>query len=250
MATNGSQRAWSLNSFLDSLILELDRAQDTLAVKGINRRLTYTVENLGLELQLFPEFDGGEIRFTTARPGETGAAKVSFNLGSITDRQIKEVTNEPLTADDVAITEVEGLDDETKTRLQRIGVTSAKDLERMQRKNVDLAKVSDSRVDYAKLANVINRAKRRVNAPTVAAASLTRGAEGKPVLAIQGRNLAGDRPAGDFPRAFLNGERVGVLSASSQELRLAVEPEQLRAARNELRVLLDPYAVMTMELRA
>ena len=69
-----SSPAWKLNSFLDSLILELDRAQDTLAVKGINRPLTYTVKDVSLELQLFPNFDGRELRFTTAAPGETGAA--------------------------------------------------------------------------------------------------------------------------------------------------------------------------------
>jgi hypothetical protein len=243
------QRSWSLNSFLDSLILELDRAQDTLAVKGINRRLTYTVENLALELQLFPEFDGGEIRFATARPGETGAAKVSFNLGSITDRQIKDVTNEPLTADDVVISEVVGLDDETKDSLRKMGVTSAKDIERMQRNNVDITKVSNNKVDYSKLANVINRAKRRVNAPTVAQASLARGEDGHPELAIQGTNLAMASGTGDYPMAFLNGRAVPVLSASARELRLAVTAEQVRGATNELRVLLDPYAVMTMELR-
>lgn len=250
MPARAAQRAWSLNSFLDSLILELDRAQDTLAVKGINRRLSYTVENLALELQLFPEFDGGEIQFTTARPGEVGAAKVSFNLGSITDRQIKEVTKEPLTKDDVAITEVEGLDDATRSRLQRIGVTSTKDIERMQLKNVDVGKVSGGKVDYGQLAKVINRAKRRINAPTVAQASLSLGVEGAPVLAIQGSNLAMQGPRGEFPAAFLNGEPVKVLSASSRELHLAVAAEQLRLPRNELRVLLDPYAVMTMELRA
>jgi hypothetical protein len=243
------ERTWSLNSFLDSLILELDRAQDILAVKGINRRLTYTVENLALELHLFPEFDGGEIRFATARPGETGAAKISFNLGSITDRQIKEVTNEPLTAEDVAITDVEGLDDEARSTLRKIGVTSTKDIERMQRKNIDLGKVSENKVDYTRLANVINRAKRRVNAPTVARASLSMDAEGSPVLAIEGNNLATASAVGDFPLAFLNDRPVPVLSASSQELRLSVTPEQVGGRRNELRVLLDPFAVMTMELR-
>ena len=80
MATRGGQRAWSLNSFLDSLILELDRAQDTLAVKGINRRLTYTVENLGLELHLFPEFDGGEIRFTWSRSDSSARSPASRPL--------------------------------------------------------------------------------------------------------------------------------------------------------------------------
>ena len=249
MATK-RERTWSLNSFLDSLILELDRAQDTLAVKGVNRRLTYTVENLALELHLFPEFDGGEIRFATARPGETGAAKISFNLGSITDRQIKEVTNEPLTAEDVAITDVEGLDDEAKSTLRKMGVTSTKDIERMQRKNIDLGKVSENKVDYTRLANVINRAKRRVNAPTVVRASLSVDAEGSQVLAIEGNNLAMASAAGDFPLAFLNDRPVPVLSASSRELRLSVTPEQVGGRRNELRVLLDPFAVMTMELRA
>ncbi len=246
------QGTWSLNSFLDSLILELDRAQDTLALKGVNRRLTYTVENLALELHLFPEFDGGEIRFATARPGETGAAKISFNLGSITDRQIKEVTNEPLTAEDVAITEVEGLDEEDKSTLRKIGVTSARDLERMEQKNIDLTKVSQNKnkVDYSKLASVIKRAKRRMNAPTVVKASLSQESDGRQVLAIQGSNLAMAASAGDFPMAFLNDEPVEVLSASTGELRLGVTPEQVRAPRNELRVLLDPFAVMTMELRA
>src|SRR5512134_3142523 len=101
MAKGGS--TWKLNSFLDSLILELDRAQDTLALKGINRRLTYTVRDLNLELQLFPEFDGRELRFTTAGPGESGAARIAFQLGSITDRQIRETTKEPPTKDDITI---------------------------------------------------------------------------------------------------------------------------------------------------
>ncbi len=240
---------WSLNSFLDSLILELDRAQDTLALKGVNRRLTYTVENLALELHLFPEFDGGEIRFATARPGETGAAKISFNLGSISDRQIREVTREPLTPDDVALTDVEGLDEEAKSTLRKIGVTSAKDLERMEQKNVDLTKVSGNKVDYNKLANVIKRAKRRMNAPTVVKASLSQEADGRQVLAVQGSNLS-MAAAGDFPLAFLNDEPVEVLSASSGELRLGVTPQQVRGPHNELRVLLDPFAVMTMELKA
>ena len=64
--------SWKLNSFLDSLILELDRAQDTLALKGINRRLPYTVRDLALELHLFPDFDGRDLRFITAGPVGVG----------------------------------------------------------------------------------------------------------------------------------------------------------------------------------
>ena len=50
-------RPWNLESFLNSLIFELDKAQDTLSVKGLNRKLTYTVKDVALDLQIFPEYD-------------------------------------------------------------------------------------------------------------------------------------------------------------------------------------------------
>ena len=40
MASDVARKGWTLKSFLDSLTLELDRAQETLAVKGLTRRLT------------------------------------------------------------------------------------------------------------------------------------------------------------------------------------------------------------------
>lgn len=241
--------SWKLNSFLDSLILELDRAQDTLAVKGVNRPLTYTVKDVSLELQLFPAFDGRELRFTTAAPGETGAAKIALQLGSITDRQIRETTKNPVTADDVAIEAVDGIDDDTKQVLQTIGVTSVKDFERMERSRIDLGQVSDRKVDYSRLANLIGRARRRAAPPAVRAASLS--VSGPPALTIQGENLALASAAGtEFPIAYLNGTSVPVLEASARELRLQVDPQLVHDGANELRVLLDPHAVMTLELQS
>src|SRR5687767_12013308 len=96
-----ANHAWNLEAFLDSLIVELDKAQDTLSYKGITRRLTYTVKDVGLDLHIFPEFDGKKVRFVTAQPGDAGASKISIQLGSITDRQIKEAAKEPPTRDDI-----------------------------------------------------------------------------------------------------------------------------------------------------
>lgn len=247
---NKADPRWKLNSFLDSLILELDRAQDTLAAKGLTRRTSYAVQGLNLELQLFPEFDGSDLRFATAKPGETGAAKIAFQLGSISDRQIRETTKEPLTTDDVAIDMVDGIDDETKTELQKIGVTSAKDIERMQRNNVDIGRLSGNRVNYNRLANLINSAKRRTNPPSVMSASLGMLAD-QSTLVIEGSNLAqAEGPRGDFPLAYLNDRLVPVMSASPTALHLAVQPEQMRAGVNTLRVALDPHAVMTLDLQS
>ncbi len=239
---------WRLNSFLDSLILELDRAQDTLALKGINRRLTYTVRDLSLDLQLFPEFDGRELRFKTAAPGETGAARIGFQLGSITDRQIRETTREPLSSDDIAIDVVDEIDDDTKHELQKIGVSSVADIERMEQRNVDI-KQAGSRVDYRKLANIIHRSRRRQNPPAVARAALVQDERGQ-ALSLEGANLSSAASVGGFPAAMLNGTLVPVLSATAHELRLAVPDGSLREGANELRVALDPYAVMTLDVHA
>lgn len=240
--------SWKLNSFLDSLILELDRAQDTLALKGINRRLTYTVRDLSLELQLFPDFDGRELRFTNAGPGDTGAAKIAFQLGSITDRQIRETTREPPSKDDIAIEVVDDIDDDTKRELRKIGVTTVNDIERMERSNVDMKRASDG-VSYNKLANILNRTKRRQFAPAVAKAVLV-GKEPEPVLALQGSNLATAASIGDFPIATLNDTPVRVVNATSREVRIALTPGLLREGVNELRVALDPYAVITLDVNA
>ena len=78
---SAANQAWNLESFLDSLIVELDKAQDTLSFKGITRRLTYTVKDVGLDLQIFPQYDGRKVKFVTAQPGDAGASKISIQLG-------------------------------------------------------------------------------------------------------------------------------------------------------------------------
>ena len=71
MATENT--AWQLEDFVDSLVVELDKTRETLAVKAINKPLTYTVKDLALDLNIFPSYDGDQIRFITAQPGEQGA---------------------------------------------------------------------------------------------------------------------------------------------------------------------------------
>src|SRR5215467_8911216 len=97
---------WQLEEFVDSLVVELDKTRETLAVKAINKPLTYTVKGLSLDLQIFPSYDGDQIKFLTAQPGQQGASKVTIQLGSITDQQVRATTKVPaakgsLTIDDI-----------------------------------------------------------------------------------------------------------------------------------------------------
>ena len=120
-------KEWNLESFIDSLVIELDKAREILAVKAINRPLTYTVKDVGMDLNLFPTFNGRDVRFVTAQPGETGASKLSIQLGSITDQQIRQTSKEPLTRDNISIEAID-IDPEVKRELRTMGVSSVRDL--------------------------------------------------------------------------------------------------------------------------
>src|SRR5688572_16088512 len=138
---------WNLEDFIDSLVIELDKMRETLAVKAINKPLTYTVKDLAIDLNIFPTYDGDTIRFITAQPGQEGASKVSIQLGSITDQQVRATTKMTSLKNGTNIDEVD-IDKSTKKKLRKIGVVSVDDLKQVEKKNVDVKKVTDSDIDY------------------------------------------------------------------------------------------------------
>jgi hypothetical protein len=247
--TSVTNRAWNLQAFLDSLIVELDRARDTLAVKGVTRPLSYSVQDLGLDVQVFPQFDGRKVRFVTAEPGQAGASGLKIQLGSITSRGIKETTSEPPQRDDISLDDLEELDDDARESLQRVGVTSVRDIERMEERNVDITSVAGGTLDYGSLAGVINKARRRRVAPAVKAVGISQSADG-PLLRVEGRHLDIAPSLRDFPVARLDGEQLAVVESSPDAVVLRVDPGRLRGAGHALQIALDPFAVVAMELEA
>jgi hypothetical protein len=243
---------WQLEDFLDSLTVELDKARDTLAVKGVNRPLTYGVQELSLDLQIFPYFDGDKVRFQNARPGQEGASRLSFQLGSITSEQIRRTAAEPIAEDDISLDDIEGLDDEVKRDLRKYGIRSARNLEQLERKNVAIDKLAEEaprkKQSFSRLADMIKKARRGGrDRPRVFGVSLARAAD-RPVLCLEGENLSALELREGFPAAMLGGERVPVASSSSSELQLEVDPGRIVGRRQKLEVALDPYTVITMNL--
>ena len=207
------------------------------------------------DLHLFPSYEDGKLQFRMAKPGDEGGSRISFQLGSITDRQIRESGNELLSRDDISIDKLEGMDDEVKDQLRKVGVHSARDLERMEQRNVNIEKAVEDKtqgakkVDYGDLANMINKARRRRFAPQLSAAQGRPGAEGLD-LVLRGSNfvLSGANDA-RFPIALINGEPVQVVSATHDSLHLKAPPGCLKSGANQLSIALDPYAVVNMEIR-
>lgn len=244
MAKNN--RAWNLESFLDSLIVELDRARETLAVKAINKPLTYAVKDVSLEMQLFPSFDGNQVKFVTAEPGQTGASKISLQLGSITDQQIRKTTKEPISKDDISLEVIEEIDEDTKKSLRKIGVTSVNDLAEIEKKNVDIEKVSNKKVSYKNLANLLQKSRRKDLPPSVVRASLSE-TDGQKVVVIDGKNLAIDRNFS--PVAVWNGQLADFISTSQSRLEVKIDDNLLNSGENELVIKLDPFAIFKIKVK-
>jgi hypothetical protein len=237
---------WNLESFLDSLIVELDKARETLALKAINKPLTYAVKDIALDLQLFPSYDGDNVKFITAQPGQSGASKVSIQLGSITDQQVRETSRLPA-KNDISIDTIEGIDDTTKKNLKKIGVTSVKDMEKIEKKNVDLGKTGTDGASYKNLTGMIEKARRAKMPPAVSKVSITKSIDG-PVLELNGKNLALAKRY--TPVVVVNNELAEVMSHKHNSIVVKVKEDQLTDGKNEVVVTLDPFAIFKMNIHS
>ena len=249
MPTTERNRAWGVHTFLDSFVKDLDTWYETLAVKGITRPLTYTIQDVQLELQCFPQFDGNDVRFLTASPGEPGASAIRFQLGSISASSIRDIAPQPVSNDDVVIDNLPDLGPEAKEALVRVGVKTESDLRRVQQRNVDLSTLTGGRIgDYSDLATAIQKVKRARLAPTVRKAKLNRTEEMSRV-ALEGENLFVDDHDARFPMAAVDGREVAVVEAAPNRIVVDLPRAPTRAQPVRLELALDAYAVMTLELQ-
>lgn len=238
-------RAWNLESFLDSLIVELDKARETLAIKAINKPLSYAVKDVNLEMQLFPSFDGNNVKFVTAEPGQQGASKIAIQLGSITDQQVRKTSKNPVTAEDISIDLIDEIDDETKITLRKIGVTSVNDLDQIQKSNVDLERVSNKKTNYGKLANLLQKARRNNLPPNVKNVNFNISKSGS-FITVEGDNLVVDKSY--TPVAVFNGKLAELDKADLGVLNVKIPEGTGIEDENELVIVSDPFTIYKMKL--
>jgi hypothetical protein len=238
--------AWKLEDFVDSLVVELDKTRETLAVKAINKPLSYSVKEVAFDVNAFPTYDGSRVSFVTAGPGQEGSSKLTIQLGSITDQQVRATTKAPIaTKGDVPIEDIP-VDNATKDKLRRIGVNSIADLKQVEQQHVDLKQVTDNEVDYSSLANEISRSRRADAPPRVSGVSLSMSDE-RPCLVVKGENLAVN--PGFPPVAVINERLAEVQSAHPHEVRVGLGDENALQADNELILAFDPFALVRMTVK-
>lgn len=236
---------WHLESFVDALVVELDKTRETLGVKAINQPLSYTVKDMSMDLQIFPTYNDDEVEFTTAQPGETGASKITLQLAAITDRQVRESTKQPMATGDIQLDEID-LEPEVRRDLRKIGVRSVNDLQRMEERDVNLESVTRKKIDFGDLANSIRSARRSASPPVVRSARLSRGSSGSFVIAMDGERLAVEPTF--KPVATVNGDAVDLISFSRNEVTISCPDELLTDGDNEVVMALDPYSVVRVNM--
>jgi hypothetical protein len=123
--------SFPIEEFINAVTSQLDRVQDALRFKAVNRPLTYALKDFTLELQVFVEMDmQGNVRFRPAGPNENGASTVHLGFTTITKPMIEENTVSLALTRSPTLAEI-GLAPEEQQRLEQFGVRNAAQLRRL-----------------------------------------------------------------------------------------------------------------------
>ena len=128
MAADGS---FLVEDFVGAIASQLDRTQDALAVKAVNRPLTYAIKDFAMELKVFVEMDTeGKVRFRSPGANEPGASSVHIGFTTITRPMIQENTVEVALTRGPTLGEA-GLSEHERRRLEQLGVRTTAELKRL-----------------------------------------------------------------------------------------------------------------------
>jgi hypothetical protein len=123
--------AFMVEDFINAVSAQLDRVQDSLRLKAVNRPLTFALKDFALDLQVFAEMDGdGNVRFRSAGPNETGSSTLRLSFTTITRPMIEENTISLAATRSATLDEL-GLSPDERKRLEQIGVRNAFQLNRL-----------------------------------------------------------------------------------------------------------------------
>jgi hypothetical protein len=148
-----------VEDFINSITVQLDKVQDALRLKSVNRPLTYALRDFSLDLQVFVELDPqGNVRFRNSAANETGASTVRLGFTTITKPMIDENTISMAVTRSPSLDEI-GLAPEERRRLEQIGVHNAAQLQNLSSTTGTgtVARLADLRIDRLRQALDLGR---------------------------------------------------------------------------------------------
>ena len=235
--------AFLVEDFINSITVQLDKVQDALRVKSVNRPLTYALRDFSLDLQVFVELDSqGNVRFRNSAPNESGASTVKLGFTTITKPMIDENTISLAVTRSPSLDEI-GFEPEERRKLEQIGVHNAAQLQHLSTTTgtSTVARLTDLRIDRLRQAMDLGRP--RVNQvipgsapspsftpPPSSTPPIIRIPPDTPHLNLHGSGLIGvSGPA----TVRLNRQPLSVLQADDERLIVSL-PETARSGTLEI----------------
>jgi len=149
-----AETSFLVEDFIDAITSQLDRVQDALRIKAVNRPLTYALKDLALELKVFVELDAaGRVRFRTSSANEAGASVVHLAFTTITKPMIEENTVSLAVSRSPSLQEA-GMDDAEARRFERLGIRNVAELQNLGKSTgvAAVSRLSDVPADRLRLA--------------------------------------------------------------------------------------------------
>lgn len=231
-----------IEDFLEAITAQLDKTQDALRMKAVNRPLTFALKDFAIDLSVFVEMDReGIVRLRPSGPNEAGASTIRIGFTTITRTMIEENTISMELAQSPGLEEAD-LAPEESLRLQRLGVRNTAQLDRLRAQLGEDGVARFSGVDPGRLRKAFQMNRARIDYVDIGAGQR---AEAGPVggppatvpirpgqerLRLRGANLDGG--TGERPRLRLGGRQLPIRAASFSHIDLDLPedrtPEAMR----------------------
>jgi hypothetical protein len=228
---------FAVEDFIQSILVQLDRVQDALRMKSVNRPLTYALKDFSLDFHVFADVDkNGAVRFRPASANETGSSTLRLGFTTITKQMIDENTVSLAATRSPTLDQL-GLAPEEVRRLEALGVRTASQLNRLQGAAGQTTVARWANVPSMRLKDALVRAQPTVQTvhPLVPRAPAHGPAAPSPVPAprqirLVGRNLLGS----NGPRARFDDQPIDVSHAADDEIVVSVPADAPHAGTLEI----------------
>ncbi|WP_299693088.1 hypothetical protein [uncultured Tateyamaria sp.] len=152
-----------IEDFLEAITAQLDKTQDALRLKAVNRPLTFALKDFAIDLSVFVEMDqDGVVRLRPSAPNEEGASQIHLGFATITRAMIEENTIS-MELTQAPTLEEAGLAPEETVRLQRLGVRNTAQLNRLNQRSGQDGISRFSGVDPNRLQEALKLSRPRIN---------------------------------------------------------------------------------------
>ena len=154
---------FSVQDFLEAITSQLDRTQDAMRLKAINRPLTYAIKDFSMELKAVVDMGAdGEVKLRPTSGSEQGASVLKIGFTTITRPMIEENTVSLSQTKSPGLDEL-GFNPEEKQRLERVGVRNAAELKRLQQNTGKEGIARLTRIPLEKVQQRLDKLEPRIN---------------------------------------------------------------------------------------